>query len=638
MTTTSPDLLWPELDAPEHLTAVEAVPLEARGLPATTWAVLRRRALITPDRPAVTFLPDGEHYREGSTATFAELQRRVCRYANTLTGLGVRPHEAVTLLSANCGQLHSALLAAQAVGVAAPVNPWLAPERIQSLIAATGARVLVVAGPELNAEIWRTAITIAEQGGIDALLALQPDRPADSRHEPHPELPDVAGVRVAYLEDLAAVVPDDALQGGEPGADDLAAYFHTGGTTGAPKVAAHTHRNEVHVAWSLAISRALNEDDVVLAGLPLFHVNALMVTTVAPLFQGQHVVWTGPLGYRDMTLYGNIWRVMEHHRIAAMSAVPTVYQVLSQIPVDADISTLVAAAVGAAPLTDAVRTAFETHTGVPLLEGYGLTEAGCVTTRNLPGYARPGSVGQRLPYQQIKAVDVDAGTGAWTDLPAGRTGRLMIKGPAVFPGYLRSGPDGPVPDPTGHVRDGWLDTGDLGAVDDEGFVYLRGRAKDLIIRGGHNIDPATIEEALLSHPAVTGAAAVGRPDAHSGEVPVAYVTLARPVTGDELLAWARDRVTERGAAPKAVHVLDTLPLTLIGKPDKVSLRHDALRRALQEQLDGDDAWAGAVVDVRVPAGGDAAHVYVTRVPRNRHGEVAQRLTSLAVGLPVELHE
>ena len=140
----------------------------------------------------------------------------------------------------------------------------------------------------------------------------------------------------------------------------------------------------------------------------------------------------------------------------------------------------------------------------------------------------------------------------------------------------------------GKLVDGWLDTGDLGWVDDDGFVHLTGRAKDLIIRGGHNIDPATIEDALLTHPAVTAAAAVGRPDVHAGEVPVAYVTV-RPdatVTGDELRAWAGARVAERAAAPKSVTIVDALPLTAVGKPCKLPLRADAATTAVREALAG----------------------------------------------------
>ena len=187
----------------------------------------------------------------------------------------------------------------------------------------------------------------------------------------------------------------------------------------------------------------------------------------------------------------------------------------------------------------------------------------------------------------MKVVQVDA-DGQWVDLKPGQVGTLAIKGPAVFPGYVTGrGPDGPLLDDMGKVRDGWLDTGDLARLDD-GFVYLVGRAKDLIIRGGHNIDPAVIENTLLAHPAVTGAQAVGRPDIHSGEVPVAFVTLTpgAVTTSQDLRDWARDHVPEQAAAPKAVTILDALPVTHVGKVFKPALRALAAGEAVAEALRG----------------------------------------------------
>lgn len=269
-----------------------------------------------------------------------------------------------------------------------------------------------------------------------------------------------------------------------------------------------------------------------------------------------------------------------------MSAVPTVYSVLAGCPVDADISSLRFAVVGASPLPQAVRASFESATGIRLVEGYGLTEATCVSALSFPHHPRPRYVGQRLPYQRVKAVQV-ADDGEWLDLPTGQVGQLAISGPTVFPGYVTDhGPDGPVLDGMGKLRDGWLDTGDLAWVDFDGFIHLAGRAKDLIIRGGHNIEPALIEGALLAHPAVTSAQAVGRPDAHAGEVPVAFVTLApgATVTPDELRAWAYDHVPEQAAAPKTVTVLEALPVTPVGKPFKPALRAEATREAVADAV------------------------------------------------------
>lgn len=566
--------LWPRYDGPEDLAAIEAVPLAERGLPATTYDVLCRAAELWPDRTALSLVPEAARWREATDVTFGELLEQVNRVANLLHERGVRRADAVGLLSPNCRELVVATLAAQAAGVAAPVNAGLRVDHLAELLARSGARVLLVGGDA----------TEVPDGLVDTVIDLED------------------------IDRLAATQPSDRFLGTPPAASDIAAVFHTGGTTGVPKLAAHTHANEVADAWMIAANTLLDEDSVVFAALPLFHVNALVVTLLAPLLRGQHVVWAGPSGYRDVALYGEFWRIVEHYRISAMSAVPTVYQVLAQCPVDADISSMRCAMVGASPLPGAVRDAFEGATGVRLLEGYGLTEATCASVRSFPQVPRPGSVGQRLPYQQVKVVRIED-DGSWTDLPTGEVGVLAIKGPTVFPGYV-TGHDalGPVVHGLGKLVDGWLDTGDLARLDDEGFVYLTGRAKDLIIRGGHNIDPATIEDALLAHPEVTGAAAVGRPDVHAGEVPVAYVTLAADATvsGADLKAWAAERVAEQAAAPRSVDVLDALPVTAVGKPYKLGLRAEATQQELSRALRDVDGVSG--VEAVIGDGGVVAVV------------------------------
>ncbi|MFD8997873.1 acyl-CoA synthetase [Streptomyces abikoensis] len=575
------DLLWPCYRGPDDLATIEAVPLEARGLPASTYHLLARAAWLWPDRTALTVLPEAERWLGPLRYTFADLLAEVHRYANVMHRFGVRRGTPVPLMAPNCAELIPATLAAQLGGIAAPLNGALAPAHLAELLRRSGARVLVAAGPELAPNLWAKLPELAE--GLDAVLVL---RPTAAAGDPAP-LPRIDGVRIAYLADLARAEEASAFTGEPPRPGDLAAFFHTGGTTGIPKLAAHTHANEVANAWMIAANSLLDGDAVVFAALPLFHVNALVVTLLAPLFKGQQVVWAGPLGYREPALYGEFWSIVEHYGIAAMSAVPTVYQVLAQCPVGtADISSLRYAMVGASPLPDAVRTAFEARTGVTLVEGYGLTEATCASVRSFPDAPRPGTVGQRMPYQQVRVVHPESGAG----LPTGRTGLLAIAGPTVFAGYVtgRDTQGRPVLDGLGKLVDGWLDTGDLARIDTDGFVHLAGRAKDLIIRGGHNIDPAVIEHALLAHPHVTGAGAVGRPDPHAGEVPVAYVTLApeTDVTEDELRQWAAEHVPERAAAPKSVTVLAALPVTDVGKPYKLALRADATRLAVAEALAG----------------------------------------------------
>ena len=564
---------------------------EVRGgapdLPASTYAALLRAADRWPERPAVSCLPDAARWDQPSTRTFAELAADVRRAAAVYAGFGVRRRDAVAILSVNCAEMITALLAAEAVGVTAPINPALAAAPAAELVRLSGARVIVAAGPELDERVWSLAHSLAAETGARALLALRPTAATGAA----PELEPLAGATVAYLGALAADAPAEPAAPA-PRARDLASFLHTGGTTGTPKLAARTHRNEV--ANASMVAGTFEDDDVVFAGLPLFHTNALVVTLLAPLLRGLHVVWAGPLGYRDRALFPAFWQLVERYRISTMSGVPTVYAGLADVPVDADVSSLRMPIVGAAPLPPAVAAAFRARTGVDLCEGYGLTEATCASAFTVPGAARRGTVGRCLPGQEMRAAEIDETTGRWRLLPDGEVGTLVIRGPNVFAGYLVPGRDGPVPHHGDKVRDGWLDTGDLGSVDADGYVRLSGRAKDLIIRGGHNLDPAVIEDALLEHPAVSAAAAVGRPDAHAGEVPVAYAALAgdATVSADELRAWAASRVPEPAAAPKRVDVVAAIPVTAVGKPFKPELRRRATEDAAR------DALAGRAADVR----------------------------------------
>lgn len=626
---------WPPHATPADLPAVEAVPLADRGLPATTYELLRHAAALRPgqgpEHAALLVLPDAARWEDPVGVSYAALLADVHRTANALHRRGVRRTDAVTLLSPNCAELVPALLGAQLAGIAAPVNSGLAPDHVATLVERSGSRTVVVASPELGPGPWATVETLVERGLVDHVLVVRPTR----AEGPPPELALPGGAPCELLASAIAEEPAGEFVGTPPAADDLASLFHTGGTTGLPKLAAHTHANEVADAWMVALDDDLADEGArIFAALPLFHVNALVVTLLAPMFRGQGAVWAGPLGYRDLDLYGCVWRLVERYRVGTMSAVPTVYAVLSTIPVDADLSSLRFAVVGAAVLPPAVRTAFEEHTGVPLLEGYGLTEATCASLRSYVGVPRPGSVGHRLPYQQVRVVR-DAEGGGRVDVGPGEQGTLLVSGPTVFPGYVVGRDEhGLVLDHLGTVVDGWLDTGDLARIDDDGFVRLTGRAKDVIIRGGHNIDPVVIEDALLAHPAVAGAGAVGAPDEHAGEVPVAFVVLApgAEVAETELIDWATAHVAERAAAPRRVTVVPDLPITDVGKPSKLPLRAWATAAVLRDRLDGADVVAAdalvedgavvAVVAVRDAAAGERVSRVLDRLPVEARVQVA----------------
>jgi fatty-acyl-CoA synthase len=375
------------------------------------------------------------------------------------------------------------------------------------------------------------------------------------------------------------------------GPGDRSSYFCTGGTTGAPKIAMRSHANEVANAWSVGqfLGDGISAGKTLFCGLPLFHVNGVLVTGLLPFSRGAHVILGTPSGYRGDGVIKHFWKLVEHHRINFFSGVPTVYAALMQQSTQGrDLGSLEYGLCGAAPMPVELMRAFQELTGLKILEGYGLTEGTCVSTCNPPvGERRNGSIGLRVPLQQMKAVVLDDAGTYVRDCAFGEAGVLAISGPNVFLGYR--GPD----QDRGQwleMNDGrrWLNTGDLGWQDADGYFYLTGRKKELIIRGGHNIDPASIEEPLHRHPAVQIAAVVGRPDRHAGELPVAYVQLkpGASVTEDELLSFARDHITERAAMPKAVRLVAAMPLTGVGKIFKPDLRHreiaDALRTALHD--------------------------------------------------------
>ena len=550
--------------------AIEHIPLAKQQLPTSTYTMIRQSAQTFPDRPALAFFPDGEHYREALQVTYHQLLGKIHQVANMLTDCGVGPTDVVSLLLPNLPQTHFALWGAEAAGIVNPVNPLLEASQIADILRAAHTKVLIALGPLPGSDIWEKVVTIRPQ--VPSLTTVIQVLGSSSPEKKW----------VSFEEQLEQYPADRLLSGRTIVPGDLAAYFHTGGTTGSPKLARHTHANEVFDAWAITQVGDSTPEDVFLCGLPLFHVNAVHVTGLAPLSIGTSLVLLGPTGYRDPGVVKHFWKIVEYYRATSFSGVPTLYTNLLRVPVDANIRSLKTAICGAAPMPGEVYKAFERHTGVSILEGYGLTEATCASSTN-PRYGerRVGSIGLRYPYQAMKAVLLDQHGGYVRDCQPNETGTLVVKGPNVFAGYVQEEQNVGL-----WVADGWLHTGDLGRQDEDGYFWLSGRTKDLIIRGGHNIDPAVIEEALYTHPAVALVAAVGKPDAYAGELPLAYVVLkaGATVTEQALLDYAQQMVKERAAIPKSIVILDQMPVTAVGKIFKPPLRCDAVRRVYTEVL------------------------------------------------------
>ena len=373
--------------------------------------------------------------------------------------------------------------------------------------------------------------------------------------------------------------------------DRVAAYFHTGGTTGMPKVAQHRYSGIIYNAW-LGAKLLFTEADVQICPLPLFHVFATIVSLGASLGSGAQIVFPTPQGYRGEGVFANFWKLIERHKVTFVITVPTAIAALMQRKVDADISSLKLAFCGSAPLPLELYKRFEAAAGVTICEGYGLTEATCLVSINPPdGTKKIGSIGYPFPYTDIKIVN-DTSDGP-AECPVDDIGEICVASPGVTPGATYT--DAAKNDHLYHF-DTYLRTGDLGRVDPDGYLWITGRAKDLIIRGGHNIDPAIIEETLAGHEAVAFAGAIGQPDSFAGELPCVYVELVdgAEVSEGELMKFAGQHIAERAAIPKHLEILDELPKTAVGKIFKPDLRKRAITRVYNAAL----AKAGLPVTVR----------------------------------------
>lgn len=448
--------------------------------------------------------------------------------------------------------------------------------------------------------------------------------------------PDKPDARFHDLDQLMGDQPHDRLLcPGLPDSDDIAALFHTGGTTGLPKLVPQTHGNQIHAAWSLAQMFALSEQDVCLNGFPWFHVGGTSTLGLSSLSAAGHQIILSPAGFRDTSVVQNIWRLVEHFGATVLGGVPTAIGSMSEVPTDGhDLSTLRFVMTGGSTLPTAIAKRFEQRTGVPLIEQYGMTETvAAIATTPVHGKHVRGSVGLRCPYSEIAIRRPDAG-GHYVDCARGEVGLVMVRGPQVFKGYLE-----PSHNEGAFTPDGFFITGDLGYLDEEGYLFLSGREKDLIIRSGHNIDPLAIEEVANSHPAVALSAAVGMPDEYAGEVPVVFVAPqpGQALDVDELMDFIALRIHEPPAKPRRVFVIEQIPTTAVGKVFKPQLRQLATRHKLRE-LVGEAGDALELVDIVVSEKGKE-ECYEVRVRRTRKAECAVAVEALtrALGeLPVHV--
>lgn len=570
--------------------AIEAeCAFEDLDLPRTTWGLLSRTAERYGTRKAVTFQLFSDPKAKEETFTWKELQALTAQTANLFRSLGVGEKDVVAYLLPNCNETILTYLGGQIAGIVNPVNPLLDAEQIGAILRETGAKVLVTlrAFPKTDvaqkaAEAVKLAPNVETVLEVDLLryltgvkrLIVPLIRPkVTSRHQAK-----VLNFNAEIAKQPRTLTFADATE------DRPAAYFHTGGTTGMPKVAQHRYSGIVYNSW-LGDRLLFTEQDVQICPLPMFHVFAAIVALGASLSSGAQIVFPTPQGYRGDGVFDNFWKLVERHKVTFMIAVPTAMSALMQRKVDADISSLKLAFCGSAPLPLELYKKFEKAAGVNICEGYGLTEATCLVSINPPeGEKRVGSIGIPFPHTKVRIID----PAKQIDLGIDEVGEICVANPGVAQGDTYTEPD-KNKDLYYHwpeSNDYYLRTGDLGRLDADGYLWITGRAKDLIIRGGHNIDPAEIEEALAGHPDVAFVGAIGQPDSHAGELPCAYVELVSgaTATSEELLAFAKEKIAERAAHPKHLEILPELPKTAVGKIFKPDLRRRAITRVYNDAL------------------------------------------------------
>jgi len=494
------------------------------------------------DRPALIEGPTGR------TITYGQLYDAIVAVALALTERGIRPGDVIAICSPNVPEY---AIAFHGVGVAGACNTTLNPlqteDEIATQIADAGARFFVTIPPLIE-----KASAVAERTGIEEIFVFGEAEGAT----PFEAL--IAAGTAIRARAIEAGGPDPAAtlahRIGDP-AESLVTLPYSSGTTGKPKGVMLTHRNLVaNLAQCLAVD-PIGGGERVIAVLPFFHIYGMVVVMGACLRAGATLV-TLPRFDLEQFL-----ATMQDYRITKAYLVPPIVLALAKHPLvdEYDLSSLESIFSGAAPLGDEVARGCEERLGCRVTQGYGLTEASPVThMRPLTdtNEGRIGTVGPGIPNTEVCIVDLETGE----PRGPGREGEVWIRGPQIMKGYLNR------PDATAITVDaeGWLHTGDVGRVDEEGFLSIVDRAKELIKYKGYQVAPAALEDVLLSHPSIRDAAVIPSPDEEAGEVPKAFVVASGSISQDDVLEWVAERVAPYEKV-RRVEFIDEIPKSPSGK-------------------------------------------------------------------------
>jgi long-chain acyl-CoA synthetase len=508
----------------------------------------------------------------GRVTSYAELKGQVLRFATGLRALGVGPGTTVGLFLPNCPHYVIAAYASWAVGARlANFSPLYSVEELRAQVEDSETDLMVTLDakallPTIEAVLASSRLQRLVIGNVaEALPAAKAvlyrlfrgsERSgfkADDRH-------------IAFVDLMRQRPQGDPTKRVPP--DTVALLQYTGGTTGSPKGAMLTHANlSVNAQQVNALDNQPEAPDRILGALPLFHIFAHTCIMNRTIVRGGQMVLI-PRFEAKAAL-----QAIDRARVTALPGVPTMYRALLDHPAlkQVDLSSVRICISGGAPCPEPLKVAFEAASGARLVEGYGLTEsAGVVCVNPYATGGKAGSIGQPLPGTLIRLLDKDDPTRL---APAGSSGELAFRGPQMMKGYWKR-------DNTGVFADGYLRTGDVAEVDDDGYYRIVDRLKDMIIVGGFKVFPSQVEEVLYTHPAVREAIVLGVPDPYLGERPKAFVTLkpGQAPSGEDLAAWLNGRMGKHERVV-AVDVRDSLPKTMIGKLSRKELAAEEAARA-----------------------------------------------------------
>lgn len=547
--------------------AADVAAVEARSpldhLPGDTiHAVLRHAAARWPTRAAIRQLASADDC-DPATITFADYLTRVEQAAALFQAAAGGTRPVVAIVAPFLPEAFVAAWGAAVGGVYVPINPYLEVGHVAGILRAAAATVLVAATDAAGPGAWsRLDEIVAAAPGLHAVYRIGGDSDDDLTR---------AAARQAAIDPTFAVAASP---------DEDCAFLHTGGTTATPKLVRHTHAGQLIQGWLCGTVMGSEEDGVVAHAMPNFHVGGAVAVGARGMIFGQTVVTMTSSGFRNPGIVPAFWDIVARFGITSITTAPTTAAAILDAGGDGP-RTLRQFTTGGGPLPPALARAFNARHGLHAREVWGGTEFHGILSFHHGGDVPPrlGSCGMAVPYHAVIPAILDGQRFVRRAGPDER-GILIARGPTTIAGYLD-----PANDAAFFVEDGpeghrWASTGDVGTVDSDGYIWIFGREKDVIIRGGHNIDSALIDDVLATHPAVLHAAAVGRPCPAKGELPVAYVQL-RPgaAVGDgDLLAHARAHIQERAAVPVEIILVDAIPMTAVGKLSKPPLRLDAIRR------------------------------------------------------------